>query len=168
MKVTKKIDWTTKTGKSIDIIIEVNRGVKDNIINLDGDKVNLGKKTNDSIYIEIKVDGKFMGRSFHAPEVLNRKFYNNYDELVAKGAYARLGDTFIGESQYNMIMTAINEAYAEIAHDPDFEIVKAQELIKKQEQEAADKKEAAQYAKMVKNGLCPKCGTYCYGDCEAN
>ena len=28
--------------------------------------------------------------------------------------------------------------------------------------------EAAHYDKLVENGLCPKCGTFCYGDCEAN
>ena len=26
----------------------------------------------------------------------------------------------------------------------------------------------AEYAQQLKNGLCPKCGTYCYGDCQAN
>ena len=32
-----------------------------------------------------------------------------------------------------------------------------------------EREEAAQanYEKELKNGLCPKCGTYCYGDCAA-
>lgn len=28
--------------------------------------------------------------------------------------------------------------------------------------------EAARRAQDKRNGLCPRCGTYCYGDCEAN
>ena len=47
--------------------------------------------------------------------------------------------------------------------------------LKKSERELKEKladeayaKDCEQHDKEIKNGLCPKCGTYCYGDCEAN
>jgi ribosomal protein L32 len=47
--------------------------------------------------------------------------------------------------------------------------------LKKSERELKEKladeayaKDCEQHDAEIKNGLCPKCGTYCYGDCEAN
>ena len=43
-----------------------------------------------------------------------------------------------------------------------------EEAAKKAHQEALDDAEAKRYAELIKSGPCPKCGTWCYGDCEAH
>lgn len=166
----KTLTWTTKTGKNIEVKIDITREVVDNTANLDGDIVNLGRKTQEITCIEVFADGKFLTRSLHDPEVIDAKFYRNYSQLRAAGAYARLGDTYISEAQYNRVMEAITEINMEIAaaQAPEFAEIKAREIARKQAREAANKAAAAEYAQAVKNGLCPKCGTYCYGDCGAS
>ena len=167
MRATKTITWTTKTGTQVEVNIEIIHEVQTETAYADGYNVDLGKKTVDMITIEVKVDGRFKTRSYHAPQVLDPKFYKDYEKLTAAGAYARLGDVYISKEQYEQIMAAINEINATETSD-EYKTVKTEEIKKEQIQEAADNAEAARYAQQIKNGLCPKCGTYCWGDCEAN
>ncbi len=168
MKATKTITWTTKDGRAVEVIIEKTKEVRDNIVDADGDKVNLGKKAVDLLTIEVIAGGKRITRANNEPEVLNEKFYRNYKELRAKGVYARLGDAYINEEQYEMIMAALANIDAELTETQEYKEVKAAEEAKEAAQEAANKAEAAEYKQMVKSGLCPKCHTWCYGDCEAH
>lgn len=166
MKATKTITWTTKDGRPIEVIIERTKEVRDNIVDADGNKVNLGKETVDHLSIEVKAGGKHITRANHEPEILNEKFYRNYKELRAKGAYARLGDTYISEEQYNLIMAMLANIDAELTETPEYQEVKAAEEAK----EAAEIKKledaAQEYQQLLKSGMCPKCGTWCYGDCD--
>lgn len=166
----KTLTWTTKAGKNIEVKIDITREVVDNAANLDGDIVNLGRKTQDHTCIEVFADGKFLTRSFHGPEIIDPKFYRNHSQLKAAGAYARLGDSYISKAQYDAVMAAISEIDHEIdaTQTAEYAEVKAREIAREQAREAADKAEAARYAAQIRNGLCPKCGTYCYGDCGAN
>jgi hypothetical protein len=168
MKAVKNVTWTSKNGKAIEVKIEITREVRTKTANLDGQIVELGKETVDTTYIEVCTDGKYLTRDFCVPQILDPKFYKNYAQLTTAGAYARLGDTYIGKEQYEQIMAVINEINANAEVTEEFKQVKVQETAKENAQIAADKAEAAQYAQELKNGLCPKCGTYCYGDCEAN
>jgi hypothetical protein len=43
---------------------------------------------------------------------INPKLYNNYKELTAKGAVARVGDAFIGQATLDLINEALTEADA--------------------------------------------------------
>jgi len=168
MKATRTATWTTASGKNIEVKIERTIDVQDNIAYADGYNVNLGKKTEDILCIEVRADGKFLTRDSHGPEIITERFYRkNYKDLKAKGVYARLGDAYINEEQYNLLTAAITEIDAELTPSPEFVAVKAQEIAKETRKETSDKAEAAHYASMVKSGLCPKCGTWCYGDCEA-
>jgi Rad3-related DNA helicase len=168
MKATKTITWAAKDGRTIEVIIERTKEVRDNIVDADGDKVNLGKETVDRLTIDVRAGGKLITRTSRKPEVLNEKFYRNYKELRAKGVYARLGDAYINEGQYDMIMASLANIDAELTETPEYKEVKAAEEAK----EAAEIKKledaAAEYKNMVKHGMCPKCGTWCYGDCEAH
>jgi hypothetical protein len=167
--MTRTISWKTKDGRGIEVKIERSREVVEETANLDGDIVSLGRKTQDMTKIEVRADGKFLTRSSHGPEVIDT-MYRNYKQLKAAGAYARLGDTYISEEQYAAVMGAIDEINQAIdaTQTAEYAEVKAQETAQENVQKAADKAEAAEYARQVKNGLCPKCGTYCWGDCEAN
>lgn len=168
--VTKSTQWiSTATGKSIEVRVSITHDVKDKIVNLDGDVINMGKETFDSIEINLIVDETCaeIGRS--VPKLVTEQGYRrDYDRLKAKGVYARLGDTYIGEELYNIIMSVIAEAEAEFGSDEEYTQVKADEEAREAQQAAQDKAADEHYAKQIKNGLCPKCGTYCYGDCEAN
>jgi len=167
MKATKTITWTTKDGRAVEVIIEKTKEVRDNIVDADGDKVNLGKKAVDLLTIEVKIGGKLITRTSRKPEILSEKFYHKYKELRAKGVYARLGDTYISEDQYHLIMAMLANIDAEITETQEYKEVKAAEEAK----EAAEIKKledaAAEYKNMVKHGMCPKCETWCYGDCGA-
>ena len=168
MKATKTITWAAKDGRTIEVIIERTKEVRDNIVDADGDKVNMGKETVDHLSIEVKAGGKHITRANHEPEILNEKFYRNYKELRAKGAYARLGDTYISEEQYDLIMAMLANIDTELTETPEYKEVKAAEEAKEAAELKALEAEAAEYKQMVKSGLCQKCGTWCYGDCEAH
>lgn len=155
MTITKMVNWKTSTGKEVEVKIERTLKVQDKIANLDGDKVNLGKETVDTLYITLTVDSKFIARSYSGPRQLDPVKDKN---LVAKGAYARLGDAYIAEELYNLITLALKEIETEIITTTEFAEVKAEEENYRKEEE--------NYNKATRNGLCPKCRTYCYGDCD--
>ena len=110
-------------------------------------------------------------RDYHAPHILTRESYrNSFDKLTAAGAYARLGDAYVGKENYEAIMEAYNAAVAEI-NAPATEEAKAEaveyETVKTAE---VEKETAIINAKPIKRGpgWCDKCQSYCWGDCEAN
>ncbi len=168
MKITRTVTWTTRTGRNIEITIERTREVRDNIVNADGDKVNLGKETIDLLSIEVKADGKFVTSTKCGLDVVTEEWCRNYKELKDKGVYARLGDACINEEQYNTLITAIAEIEAELTETPEYKEVKVVEEAKEAKKNAVLKREAAEYAHLIKSGLCTKCHSWCYGDCEAS
>jgi len=168
MKATRTVTWESK-GKVVKVEITKERAVRDNISYADGYNINLGKETFDALEVSVYVDGKWVTRGSCAPNVVTRQAYpSSYDKIKAAGGYARLGDAYINEDSYNLVMTAINELETEVAGNDEFAEVKAQEDAREARKTAALEAEAKAYAQSVKNGLCPKCGSYCYGDCEAN
>ena len=171
MKATRKINWATKDGRKVEITIEITRNVSDKIAYADGANINIGKETQDLTIIEMTADGKHITRSYHAPHILTRESYrNSFDKLTAAGAYARIGDAYVGKENYEAIMEAYNAAVAEInapateedkAEAAEYETVKTAEV---------EKETAIVNAKPIKRGpgWCDKCQSYCWGDCEAN
>jgi predicted DNA binding protein len=169
MKATRTVTWISSNGKTVEVKIERNKKVEDNISYADGWNINLGKKTVDLLKIEVYMDGKYITYALHAPHVIDKNsYFKSYQELRDKGAYARLGNVYIGEENYNLVMAALTEIEAELTEAPEFEEVKAQEEAREAQKEAAFEAEITEYQRELKNGLCPKCGTYCYGDCEAH
>lgn len=160
MTITKKVTWTTQTGLAIEVNIEVVKKVVAKTGYADGWNVPLGEETYESTEITITADGKYLDSSSYAP-------HKNTDvEQIAKGGYAYIHEVYITEERYEQIMAAITEAETE-ATEEDYTALKNAEIAKEAEKEAAIQAKEAEYAKLVKNGLCPKCGTFCCGDCEA-
>ena len=171
MKATRTINWTTKDGRKVEVTIEITRNVSDKIAYADGANINIGKETQDITTIEMTVNGKHVTRDYHAPHILTRESYrNSFDKLTAAGAYARLGDAYVGQVNYGQIMDAYNAAVAEInapateeakTEEAEYETIKATEVAKENE---------IINAKPIKRGpgWCDKCHSYCWGDCEAN
>ncbi|HQE11082.1 MAG TPA: hypothetical protein PLN60_11330 [Bacillota bacterium] len=166
MKATKTVTWESK-GKVVRVEIAKERAVRDNISYADGYNVNLGKETFDALKINIYVDNKWVTRSNRAPSVVTRQA-PSYDKIKAAGGYARLGSAYINEDGYKMVTTAISELETEVAGSDEFAEIKAQEESEETRKVAALEAESKTVAQAVNNGLCPKCGSYCYGDCGAN
>lgn len=167
MKATKTVSWKTRDGKEVRVEITKTRSVYDEII--DGYH-NVGKKTSETFEIEVYINDKFAERTFEKPTVVTRAIYfKNYDQLKAAGVYANLaGKVFVTEENYNKVMTAIAELEAEVTGTEEYAEVKAQENAKEARKEAAAQAADEQYRRDIKNGMCPKCNSWCYGDCQAN
>jgi hypothetical protein len=98
----------TKTGSTIEVTVE--RGTWDEEISLDGWKTgSVETHTVDSKRIVLRdKNGKALASGNGVSEI-DRAFYWNYDELVAKGIAGRVGDAFVGQEACALI----NEASAE-------------------------------------------------------
>lgn len=167
MKVTKTVRWTTKDGRPVEVIIEKTKEVRDRIAYADGWNVPLGKETVDLLDIEIRVAGNHQSRTSQPPHIVTKASYGrHYNQLVSKGVYARLGDVYINEVNYNLIMTMLDNIDAELTETAEYTEVKAAEKAK----EAAETKKledaATEYQRLLDSGMCPKCQSWCYGDCE--
>lgn len=156
-----------RNGKTTEIKVELTREVNDKIAYTDGANVNLGKETYEAIEITVTVNGKVVVVARKSPEILTRESYRaTYDKMVASGAYARLGDNYIGKEMYDSIMSLVAEAIAETesAEAAEFAEVKAAEVAKKEaEFEAIKNAKPEQHGP----GWCNKCRSYCWGDCES-
>lgn len=154
LKTTKEITRGTITFK----ITLIRRDSE--IANLDGDKVEI-KKYNEFFNIDVIKDGKTVTWSAYRPFIIKNRTKNTPD-----GAYAELNNQcYLSEETYNIIDNIINAMYAETESE---EIIIAMEVAKEKQakKEEAERIADAQYEKNIKNGMCPKCGTWCYGECE--
>lgn len=159
----------TSETNNVKISITLTREVNDKIVYLDGYEINAGKETYEKYDVELtgKISGKTI-RSYGKPGgfaffALQDKFSGKYPA----GAYARIGDNYIDKEAYEAAMIIIAKLDSEI-ENPEFKSIKQQETNNAATKDAQIDAEAAEYARQISNGLCPKCGTYCYGDCQAN
>lgn len=157
----KEITWTTSSGAPVAVTVEVEHMVKDDI-------VDLGQVTEDVLHITMTVAGKLKADTTRAPQVLTLQSCGNYyGDLIAKGAYARLGDSYIARELYDLIMAAIEDAWAGADTPEGYAEVKAAEEAEEAQKDAEDRQAAEDYQRQLDQGFCPKCGTYCYGDCDS-
>ncbi len=166
MKSTKTAEWTTDDGRHIKIVVDYTKSVSDDISYADGWNINHGKKTYEGVEIKLSVNGVAIF-SRCAPTPITKITCTDYDKLTKQGVYATLGDKLISKKPYDAIMSMIADAAAECA-TPEFEAVKAAEAAKEAAKEAAWDKLYDDQQKLIDGGLCPKCGSYCYGDCTAH
>lgn len=149
-------------------MVEVTKSVSDDISFADGWNINHGKKTYEGVDIKMYVGGKLVESTYQAPHAITKASYgSSYNDLTSKGVYARLGDTYISQKMYDAIMDMLNEATAE-CDTPEFDEVKAAEIAKEIEREKYFQELDDEQQRLIDGGLCPKCGSYCYGDCEAH
>ncbi len=163
MKTTRVIKW----GKA-EVEISHTRSVEEKIKYSDGYKIPMGKETVDVIEITVSANGKQQARSSSAPAAISPVTYFKYDELIEKGVYARLGDAYINKTQYNQIVEALAEIESELDNDAEYKKIKAQETAREQAGEREAEAQSREYNQKIKNGFCPRCDSYCYGDCGAN
>lgn len=135
MKDTNKHTATrkTQTGSTIEVTIE--RGAWDEKIYSDGwdtgsTKTHLFNDT--SIVLRDKA-GKQIAKGDEVSMVTPTAYFKNYKELIAKGAVARVGDAFIGQTTLDLINDALAEAdtaTSRTAHQIEIETAEAQKKAK--------------------------------------
>ena len=167
MKATRTVEIKMQSGV-VTLDIEVTRELREEIAYADGYNIPMGQKVHGDVNITIKYNGKKIADTNWMPAVIRASEKKRYPAT----AYAILGGKVIlTETNYNLTMEAINSAIDEaetaISTDAEYTEVKASEAAKKAIGEANLRAKEAHYTEQLKNGLCPKCGTYCYGDCGA-
>lgn len=166
MNATRKISFVTKDGKNnVEIIISRTLKVEEKTLYADGWDVPAGKETVDRIEITMYANGKQVDSSLQAPHKLGNLPGN--EKYIAQGAYAKLGNAMINEQRYNEIIAALAELEAELT-TPEYTEIKEQEIAREVAKNKTAHEAMLAYKKEIENGLCPKCGTYCYGDCSHN
>jgi len=168
MKFQRTIEWK-RNGKNTKVEITKTREICDKTTNLDGDIINLGREIYEALEIVLRADGKLMTRASSPPHIVDSYFSPDYKNIIAKGGHARLGNIFIGEEAYQSIMIAIAEIEAEASAtiDEEYLTLKAAEAAKEAAKDAAFQAKSERYAQNIKNGMCPRCQTWCYGDCRS-
>ena len=164
--MTKTTSWTTARGNKMTASVTISKDVVENIVNLDGDIVNLGSKTVDTLNVTVSVNGSQKCSADSLPHIITKEWYRyDYERMAAKGIYARVGDVYLTKAQYDAIMALVNTINDEITITTEYTEAKAIEAKATQRQLEDDIATVKADARDLKNGLCPKCGTYCYGDC---
>ena len=157
MRVEKTVTWVSPSGAKIEITVEVSKSVETKVAYADGANIEIGTETVESKTIIIKANGKEVASSDINPVLSTRP-----DQK--KLGYAHIEKVYFDQAKYEMIIGAITEAELE-ATDEVFTSAQNTESQVNAELVAKEELADAEYAKKLENGLCPKCGTYCYGDC---
>lgn len=114
MKTTNKYTATRKsqTGSTIEVTVE--RGTWDEKIYSDGWDTGSTKThlVNDTRIVLRDKTGKQIESGDEVRMVTPTAYFKNYKDLIAKGAIARVGDSFIGQATLGLINEALAEANA--------------------------------------------------------
>ena len=164
IKIEREID-------GLKISIESMKKVVDKKAYADGLNLRLGLETCESTMISIQKNGK-------KAVCKDINFFCKLDPVLDKTfikrnpkAYARFGDSYIGEDIFNAITSVMDEVNARFDSeiDDNFNTVKADENTKHdagmRNLDDISRREAERAAHP---GWCEKCHSYCYGDCTAN
>lgn len=161
----KVVELTMKSG-IVTVEIEVTHNVIEKFLDADGVKIYDGKEVIDTLSITAFKDGKKVSYSRYAPAILSDAEKKRFK--LPREAYAILDKVVLTLENYNIIMAAIAEATEEEVKKETAEYKEAKAT--KVAQELAEYNELREAEKLhekdIKKGLCPKCGTYCYGDCS--
>ena len=165
MTKTTTVTWKTQKGQTIEATIELIRELREETAYADGYNISYGTKTHEEIKTTITLDGKKVLTTNWMPAKVTAA---DKKRLPATAHAIIGGKVIITEETYNMVMDAINTLTAEVEAETTTEYteVKATEEAQEATQKEIDKAQAKAYTQALKNGLCPKCGTYCYGDCS--
>jgi len=155
----------TRTRQTENSIIEISltRSVNDKVNFSDGYNIKTGREVYENYDVKItlknsgktiKVSGKPGGFAFFA---LQDKYSGKYPD----GAYARVGDAYVGRKLYDLAMAMIGELDADVCKTEEQTDIEAVTV----------RAEANAYTEAEprhgENGYCRKCHSHCYGDCDS-
>jgi hypothetical protein len=161
MKTLSNVSWTGMRGHNMIAKIEIECKVIQNVAYADGYNIPTKKESYKRMDIRIIADGKQIECTNFAPQI------SSNPKVLSLNCYAIMNKVAIKKEVYEEIMNTINRDTVICETDDDYQFQKAIERAAEKERDANDEKDAKEYLKQIKNGLCPKCGSYCYGDCES-
>jgi len=143
---TKEIKWTTESGKEVKVTVSL---ITEKTLDADGDKI-----TVPACEIEVKTEIKEIDFFSFLPPRKKSNVPSGYVAAIMEASSTRAIP--LTQSEYDNINNAISEMESE------------PEWIAKQKKIEQDHKDIEDLEKTHRaNGYCEKCGSYCYGDCEA-
>lgn len=94
-EMTTTIRWKTENGKIAEASIAKSRETE----------------ADDSTYIVLRHDGKYIACGNSAPVKITKALYGShrYTTITAAGGFAKLGDVYITEQAFNRIIDALNK-----------------------------------------------------------
>ena len=104
------------------VVIEMEKGMREHIADLDGWKLPMGKEMFDLFILTVKRDGKFLGKSYNRPYPLPTEGLFVNEEALPKGAYSEIvQDVYAPKDMYDLISGKIDEMEKQIlANEPDY------------------------------------------------
>ena len=142
--------WTTKNGNDITVTGKL---ITEKVINLDGDKVKV-----ECCEIEMSIYAEGHGEQGDWIRELSPAEIKNLTKQRGAHEYTH----YVGDLALTLDQVKIIESVrTRLESTPEWQAKLAKEKINKKENEEYNKK-------LRRNGLCPKCGTFCYGDCSSN
>ena len=152
IEITKNSDtFTFKMGYKKEVFCEN--------ISLDGQET--GTKKSIIITEEVRVlkNGETLNFSRNGVKLISKyDVAGRIDKAYESGARVRIGDLLLGAD----FLELVNE-WTELVESDE-----TSEEVKKEENRADEKCNRKEIADAEVTPLCKKCGSYCYGDCEAN
>lgn len=162
---TRTHTWTARNGQQATVTVDYSRTVEDEIAYADGDNINTGHRyVVESIGLtfvlgDVRVVGNCLQRL--RPEIPADA------QVIAKGAYGMLGNVGLQREPFEAIEAIIAELRAASTTPEMEELEAARKADHKSAIERSDRDDK-EYFRQLRDGLCPRCGTYCCGDCLAN
>lgn len=168
MTNTKTINWTTAGGKKITAVLTY-QSTYHAAEEIDG---GFGGTKSAYVYknkhVELFFDGKSLGTS-NGFSALYPNSSKQDKQAVEAGATIRFSGNKGSYTLNGITIDEIDAVWAELEATTDDDNVKtmnATEETKKQTAIENEKKVKALLDNRSKNGICPICGGYCYGDCK--
>ena len=113
----KSVKWLSQSGSEIEAVITVTKKVVELTSYADGWNIPIGSEIEKTMTVKIMINGKLHSEETQMPKVIETGNYmeSTKADMRAKGAYAYITDTIVtNKEHYNEIMTAIEEAKAEV------------------------------------------------------
>lgn len=164
MKATRSI-----TKGNFEFIITVEKKIIQNDIDLDGDIFAGKPELYSDQNIVVKLDGKEVRHVSHISKMGDCPSMESHESFEkVRNAYGYIDSSFgLSESTYNDIKKALYECSGEVTTE-EIKVEEKRLAEKKVAQKKADEEEYRRCKRLALSGLCLKCGTWCYGDCEAS
>lgn len=159
---------TTELKSGYKVTIKIERSVNDKILYADGYNIPSGREVYENTEITLTdPNGKYVTRAREI-NALYPKISKQDKEHMQNGAVARIDFAYMNQETYDIVSKLLAEVDAETPKSDEYI---ALETAKAEAEKIANEhyqKEQEEYRRNIANGMCPKCGTWCYGDCEAN
>lgn len=154
----------TRTAKTTNtkITVSLDRNVSDKVAYMDGHNISTGREVYENYEIVLTVK-----KSAATVRASGKPGSYGFLKVTGKGGpkFAQMGNAYMPKELHDIIAGLMAEVSDEIGiSDEQIEIEKAEA-----EQKRIGEKNLDRMAEVsrVNSGWCPKCQSYCYGDCQS-